>query len=233
MRQLLFLALWFSCRSISGIEALHELSGSYVPGLPWTTTRPARKTLFSMFRIWFSKNRGQRTGRLYPAAEAVVAGGGLVQPFDPTRNCSKCGCSKVTTVYCDGAGEGGFLASSRPCRKEADKLPVGNERDIYYGEHLHRCCKRCRFVWCEKTLDKCAPLHQLAMAAEDNDEIVEEDPMVLPQFTPSQPLLPPTILPQPSILPQTPISPQPPYWVGDPPPSGFQITCSTNVAGAA
>lgn len=135
-----------------------------------------------------------------------------MQPFDPTRKCPKCGCGQILTTHCD--------PNERPTIWSIKSM--GPCKDIE-EEHLDRRCKRCRYLWQEKTLDNSPALHQLAMADVDNDEIVEDNP-------PIQPINPHFINP-PHI--------SPPFLQGPPGPpgtggpflnDGTWISCSTAVA---
>ena len=85
---------------------------------------------------WIFEDRGTDLAAVCPLCQA--------KPFSPASKCPKCGHDVVTTAFCAG--------SVTP-QNSRGEVPAGKcERGIG-GEHLHRTCGRCGFVWVEKCLE--------------------------------------------------------------------------------
>jgi hypothetical protein len=68
----------------------------------------------------------------------------MMEPYNLTARCPKCGCDDIKSNYCDG----------RYCELKLSSL------DPHRWDHIHRVCQRCHYLWPE------APIAALAQQQE-------------------------------------------------------------------
>jgi hypothetical protein len=81
---------------------------------------------------WKFESYGTEAGGVCPLCQSIA--------YSAHHKCSKCGHGKIDTEYCSGSEVDVDGKKTMTCR-----MGLG-------GEHQHRTCGRCKYVWVERCL---------------------------------------------------------------------------------